>query len=75
LTFGFGRLGFGSADPPNAETAFELEVPKAYAARSFTIWTGFYRGQKRLPAKSANARVDEDRVSGPEISVGECARR
>jgi hypothetical protein len=54
---------------------FGLDVPKDYAARTFTIWTGFYRGAKRLPAKSAAGRVDDDRAPGPEISIGECARR
>jgi hypothetical protein len=54
------------------EDRFRLDVPADYANDSFTLWTGFYRGEKRLPVVvGPSAPSDGDnRVRGPTLRVG-----
>jgi 4-amino-4-deoxy-L-arabinose transferase-like glycosyltransferase len=48
---------------------FELEVPRDFPYESFTLWTGFYVDETRLPVKSTGVTDGDQRVRGPVVRV------
>jgi arylsulfatase A-like enzyme len=47
----------------------KLMIPQGTPAGAYTVWAGLWKGSKRMPARSAKVRVEEDRAAVATIEV------
>lgn len=47
----------------------KLAIPRGAPAGTYTVWAGLWRGAKRMPARSAKVRVEQDRAAVATLEV------